>query len=418
MPDDGLFNPDNFNMGQCLSGQVLSCDGTCISFNILSQRWQDGFCDAQTTSGEALNCAEFAWDGGDCCASTCDANGPACHLSAFACQDPEACELSDGCQSIEDEPEVNAAINSCFAQSGLTQTVDSQYAGLDISVGEHCYGTNQQDITDVEQVVFLGDSITVGTLPTPTNDFYRVQLAEQLANTFGLEKADEETWEAWKKVNHANGTTTLKTAGDFSSCAGFSSRTSDLMYGAQQIEQCLPEEARQKRTLVVLTTGGIDMRTIAEQSIMGAAFDESLAMVDEAIAHLQEAINFIKDPENFPNGAYVVFANLYEYTDGTGDLGSCENAGNGPNGAGLEWPYFQAIYSYWQQEAMKAARETGADMIFLYEHFCGHGFNRNNPNSVCFAGEDAEPWFDMTCIHPNALGHGQIAEMFYETIVH
>ncbi|NJK32083.1 MAG: hypothetical protein HC927_06510 [Deltaproteobacteria bacterium] len=39
------------------------------------------------------------------------------------------------------------------------------YTGLDVIVGSHCLGTNHQDITDIERVVFLGDSVTVGTPP-------------------------------------------------------------------------------------------------------------------------------------------------------------------------------------------------------------------------------------------------------------
>src|SRR5258708_6468938 len=37
----------------------------------------------------------------------------------------------------------------------------------------HCSGTNQQDITGVQKVVFLGDSVTVGTPPIATADYYR-----------------------------------------------------------------------------------------------------------------------------------------------------------------------------------------------------------------------------------------------------
>ncbi|MBL8974770.1 MAG: hypothetical protein JNK56_29510, partial [Myxococcales bacterium] len=47
------------------------------------------------------------------------------------------------------------------------------YAQFDPIIGSHCKGTNHQDITDIERVVFLGDSVTVGTPPTQGKDFYR-----------------------------------------------------------------------------------------------------------------------------------------------------------------------------------------------------------------------------------------------------
>jgi hypothetical protein len=40
------------------------------------------------------------------------------------------------------------------------------YEQFDPIIGSHCKGTNHQDIIDIERVVFLGDSVTVGTPPT------------------------------------------------------------------------------------------------------------------------------------------------------------------------------------------------------------------------------------------------------------
>lgn len=48
-------------------------------------------------------------------------------------------------------------------------------------IGSHCMGTNHQDITGVERVVFLGDSVTVGTPPTLSADYYRSKLAGAVA---------------------------------------------------------------------------------------------------------------------------------------------------------------------------------------------------------------------------------------------
>ena len=64
---------------------------------------------------------------------------------------------------------------------------------------------------------------------------------------------------------------------------------------------------------------------------------------------------------------------------------------------------------------MKIAAETGTDMIFMLESFCGHGFNHNNPANECYKPGN-ERWFDDTCIHPNPTGHHAIADMFMKVV--
>ena len=38
-------------------------------------------------------------------------------------------------------------------------------------------------------------------------------------------------------------------------------------------------------------------------------------------------MKWLKDPVNFPNGSFVVFANIYEYTDLMANLDACPTAG-------------------------------------------------------------------------------------------
>ena len=49
--------------------------------------------------------------------------------------------------------------------------------------------------------MFVGDSVTVGTPPTGTNDFYRAKLADSLAQKFGLQAPDT----LWKSANPLTG---------------------------------------------------------------------------------------------------------------------------------------------------------------------------------------------------------------------
>ena len=65
---------------------------------------------------------------------------------------------------------------------------------------------------------------------------------------------------------------------------------------------------------------------------------------------------------------------------------------------------------------MKTAVDLQADMVFLLEHFCGHGYMRDDPTLQCYRGPNTELWFDLTCIHPTPNGHGQVANLFQEVI--
>ena len=66
---------------------------------------------------------------------------------------------------------------------------------------------------------------------------------------------------------------------------------------------------------------------------------------------------------------------------------------------------------------MSIAVDTGADMIFMLEEFCGHGYERKE-EGTCYLGPDAELWFDLTCIHPTPTGHSVLADMFFDTITY
>ena len=258
-------------------------------------------------------------------------------------------------------------------------------------VGSHCAGTNHQDITDVERVVFLGDSITQGTPPTPASGYYRNLLAESLRARFGEGLQVDE-------------------------CSKWGARTDDLLLPPhQQVQSCFPGP-EPRRTLVVITAGGNDMLAVLEDALGGGTIEQSMAKVDEAVGLLRDAVDwFFADPARFPGGVFVVFANVYEFTDGVADFPqSCPFSILA--GVTRGWPEGRPVFNHLNEELMRVAVDTGTDLMFLSETFCGHGFHAGDPENECFRGEDAETWFDFTCIHPNPAGHQAIAEAFLKVI--
>ncbi|MEZ4316365.1 MAG: SGNH/GDSL hydrolase family protein [Myxococcota bacterium] len=271
----------------------------------------------------------------------------------------------------------------CFGELGEGALIPS-YDGFGPTVPRHCMGTNHQDIDAVGKVVFLGDSITAGTPPTPVDEVYRNLLGVELAERFGSLELDN--------------------------CSEWGARLDDLVGEGKQIESCFPE-VQTEPVLVVMTVGGNDMVAWGGDLAGGTPVEEVTADFEAGIAYLESALTWFKDDPDgrFPAGVNVVFANVYEYTDGTNEVGVCPLADlfDVPE----DISEFGEGYVNLNEAYMELAVRTQTDMVFLYESFCGHGFFHDDPNNPCYRGPEAERWFDDTCIHPNPTGHRVLADM-------
>lgn len=314
------------------------------------------------------------------------------------------------------EPPVEApTAAACLADlwDGATPTVD--YDQFAPTIGTHCKGTDHQEIDGVERVVFVGDSITVGTPPTGAHEWFRNVLADELAARFGLEAP---AWE-WENVDIFDGVVYLQESGDFASCAKWGARTDDLLLDPhRQLETCIPEDRRDARTLVVMTVGGNDVYSLLED--IGAGVDEATlrATYAEAVELVREAAAWVADPTRFPNGAFLVFANIYDFSDAAAaaDIGLCPGAGLIGMDAALSEPTFWDIAAEAQEAYMQIAVETGTDLVFLGEAFCGHGYGYTDAAGRCYRGAGAELYLDFTCMHPTAEGHAAIADLVLSVI--
>lgn len=285
----------------------------------------------------------------------------------------------------------------------------AQFAPL---LNSTCTGTDHQDIADVQHVVFLGDSITVGSPPTLIENMYRNVLATELASRFSIEAPDY--W--WQWYDSFEGTGYLQDSGAFSVCAKWGARTDDLVEDNDQVVDCIPEGS-EERTLVVMTVGGNDLFSLVEDYYAGVAVDELWATVEREMGLLREAVEWMKtDKERFPDEVDVVFANVYEFTDDMGNVDACPGADSLGYSYDLDDPELQEMIVWMNEEAMSIAVDTRSDMMFLHESFCGHGYNADDPSGPCYRGPDAELWFDLTCFHPNDSGHLAIADLFRQVI--
>ena len=290
------------------------------------------------------------------------------------------------------------------------------YTGIDfdeedVVIGSHCFGTDHQTIADVERVVFLGDSITVGTPPSETEEFYRNILADRLADEFGLNFGSNE--EQWKSANPLEGQSGELHSGDFSSCAEWGARNDDLLAG-DQLSECYQENERNLVTLTIMTSGGNDLVRIGRDWFDGVPLEQLWPAAEETVAHKRDSLLWLTDPKNFPNGHYVVFADIYDPSDGTGNFDDCALAGAAGFDDVLIPP--EEIMHFLQRSYAEIAAETGADLVFNHKEFCGRGHSAADPEAGCYRGPGSPVWFDFTCSHPNPDGHAHLADVFWAVV--
>ena len=176
----------------------------------------------------------------------------------------------------------------CFDGQFVNDAPFPDYDQFNPEFGSHCVGTNHQDIADVERVVFLGDSVTVGSRPTLPNDAYRSILGDALRDQFGLSYGDGVAEGLWKTPDPFSGESIQQDAGDFSSCAKWGGRNDDLpvMVG-NQLEDCFSGGELDLRTLVVVTSGGNDLSSLARDAIDGVPIGD--LMVEAQQIHRLQA---------------------------------------------------------------------------------------------------------------------------------
>jgi len=321
-------------------------------------------------------------------------------------------------------------------------------------IADHCWGTNHQDITGIEKVVFLGDSVTVGTpntahlLSGDNGHFYRNLLAEWLATHFGLDRGNLVDWGLWKTYDYFSGKGGRLESGDFRNCAKWGARTDDFLDGGSQVPECFPAGGSPYRTLVVFTMGGNDIAKITQEGAaatpeeVAAGYPEEWALAERAIEYLEDAVTWFKDPGHFPAGADIIFVNGFEFTDATGETDSCSPR------VVLEIPWVGTVdlsqwelpvagiagYGSWQnpeaqqqmvmwmlEQYMRIAVEHRVDVIWTLEKFCGHGYVATGPNADaenrCYLGPDSDLWYDESCIHPSEAGHRALFEMFQAVVL-
>ncbi|MHA1580529.1 MAG: SGNH/GDSL hydrolase family protein [Candidatus Freyarchaeota archaeon] len=154
-------------------------------------------------------------------------------------------------------------------------------------------------------------------------------------------------------------------------------------------------------TIVVITVGGNDLL-----HNYGVPEEKGVELSYEMKRNLLKIISYLQDPERFPKPAKIYIGNIYDPSDGMGNL---EEEGYSP------WPDGLKVLDNWNRRIQEVAKEKGLTLVDIHRHFLGHGVNYDDPSGRYYDPENNTPWLRLV-IEPNALGAHEIRKLFWEKI--
>jgi hypothetical protein len=118
--------------------------------------------------------------------------------------------------------------------------------------------------------------------------------------------------------------------------------------------------------------------------------------------------DWFTDPANFPDGAFVYAANVYEPSDGTGQS-DCF--------FGFNYADRLSTLDQMNEDIIDLAAEHELAIVDIRGHFSGHGYNAEDESVFGYDADDTTLWLANDCIHPNDVGHHEMRRLFHSAIV-
>lgn len=169
-------------------------------------------------------------------------------------------------------------------------------------------------------------------------------------------------------------------------------------------------EPREEETfgIIVATVGGNDIihmygRTPPRE---GAMYGATLTQAEPWIAAYEVRLNTILDSlgVQYPGGHHIFLGNVYDPTDGTGDI----------TNAGLPaWPDGMAIHAAYNDVIAKVAEQRDdTTLVDLYTKFLGHGIHCRQFWHPHYDSADPHYWYFDNLEDPNDRGYDAIRRLF------
>jgi len=165
--------------------------------------------------------------------------------------------------------------------------------------------------------------------------------------------------------------------------------------------------------VIVLTTGGNDLihnygRTPPhDQAMYGATLEQAKPWIEGFDHRLNSMIDEIT--ARFPGGCRIFLANIYDPTDGAGDI----------KNTGLpEWPDGLKVLNDYNEIIQKcASTHANVQLVDLHDAFLGHGIHCAQFWTKHYDWNDPHYWYFVNLEDPNERGYDVIRRLFLIEIV-
>ena len=172
----------------------------------------------------------------------------------------------------------------------------------------------------------------------------------------------------------------------------------------------LPRFEEGVRGVVVITSGGNDLlhpygRKPPED---GAAYGCSLEQARLWQTTFRKRLRGIIDgvAERFPGGCQIFLANIYDPTDGVGDI---ENASLPLP----RWPQGLEVLALWNQTIAEVCDAYDhVHLVDIHAPFLGHGIHCRDKGNPHYRADDAHYWYFENLEDPNDRGYDAIRRAF------
>ena len=160
--------------------------------------------------------------------------------------------------------------------------------------------------------------------------------------------------------------------------------------------------------IIIITTGGNDLihnygRTPPrDQAMYGASLEQAKPWIDDFDGRLDSMINEIT--ARFPGGCQIFMANIYDPTDGIGDIKHTTLP---------DWPGGLKILSAYNLNLQRCAQaHTNVHLVNMHDSFLGHGIHCAQFWTKHYDWKDPHYWYFINLEDPNERGYDALRRLF------
>jgi lysophospholipase L1-like esterase len=170
----------------------------------------------------------------------------------------------------------------------------------------------------------------------------------------------------------------------------------------------VPHADAQTLGFVVITTGGNDLihnygRTPPrKQAMYGATWEQAKPWIEEFAVCLDTMVSGLES--RFPGGCHIFLANIYDPTDGVGDIAR----------TGLPaWPDGMKVLGACNEVIKDCAKKhRSVHLVNFHDAFLGHGIHCGQPWARHYDSRDPHYWYYTNLEDPNERGYDAIRRLF------